>query len=228
MAVDYALWPTGDDVVAFLNSTNIAINISADSVLMDMRLNAVQTHIEYVTKRQFLKGSAGEERLFDGSGTSAMQLDDYIDVTKVELVNSVPTSSTEITDFVEPERKHYAKTRIYLFQGVPGLFHCHRFTSRFPEGYRNVRITAQWGYDTTIPEDVWYAALLLTASDIADSQSVSSFGKPLNWKEDDVSETYYQKSPGEAAGWRDTAEKTLKSYRRSLKSYLRDSKARVI
>ena len=125
-----------------------------------------------------------------------------------------------LTTTCRSDTKHYAKTRIYIRRGIPA-FQRQMYFNTFPEGQRNIRVTGQFGYGATIPEDVWYAALLLVASDIADSQAVQPTGAVLNWKEGDVSETYYSKMPSEVAGWMKRATKTVESRKRSPNAHAR-------
>lgn len=227
MAISYADWPTGEDIIDFMTKVGLVpSNLVAGDDGMLMRIDSMSASIEQKTKRQFVE-TASELRQFDGSGVQVQEVDDYTDITKIEIQQFGAVQGLELTEFVEKKREHYPKTRIYLRQGSGRVFWGNYFLDRFPEGYANIEVTALWGYAALIPKDVWFAHLLLVVSDVIDAEGMELQGRVLNWKEGDVSETYYPRPPSEAAGWEKHAWQIIDSHRRPFAHHKRRAKAKI-
>ncbi len=226
MAVVYTAWPTGAQVIDFLAKANLKpALLQASDDAMTMRLNAVAALIEQKAKRNFLQTASGVLRRFDGSGVQEQEVDDYVDVTKIEIVQFGAVQGLEVTDFLEHKAEHYPKTRIYMRQGTRP-FWGNFFLDRFPEGYANIEVTGTWGYGAEIPQDVWFANLLLVATSIMDMEGIQPQGSVLNWKEGDVSETFYPRPPSDAAGWEKFAWNTIMLHTESFGRKLRKRRAK--
>lgn len=224
---DYTAWPTGEDVIRYLTMYGLepSTMIEGDPTL-EAIVGASNRMITQQTKREFIE-STSELRRFDGSGVAEQEIDDYTNVTKVEVKQWGAVSGLDITEYVEQERKHYPKTRIYLRQGVRPSWGNY-FLDRFPEGYANVEVTATWGYGSTIPEDIWLAVCLKSCSLVADAVGLEKQGRVLNYKEGDVSETYYPRPPSAAAGWDQFIQTAIDLHRRPLARHVRKWRPKIL
>lgn len=78
----------------------------------------------------------GSTRIFDGSGTREIYIDDFIDLTQIDILDAegnVFSTYTASTDFQTFPSNKNPKESVRLRGG------------RFPSGYGNIQITAKWG-----------------------------------------------------------------------------------
>lgn len=103
-------------------------------------------------------GDAGEEyadeasaRIFDGTGTREIYIDDFIDITQIDILDSqgsVFSTFNTTTDYQTFPSNKNPKESVRLR------------STRFPQGYGNVQITAKWG-SGACPEGVIQVATAL-------------------------------------------------------------------
>lgn len=113
-------------------------------------IDAINAFIERYTGRVFTVDEEATPRLYDGSGTDEIYIDDAVEITKVEI------NDTETTDFTAYPYNRLPKTRIILNRAIYRL------------GNQNVRVTAKWGYPVT--PDLEFAATVMAAG-IINSQN---------------------------------------------------------
>lgn len=106
-------------------------------------IEAITTHIEKVTQRKFEVDTQPEEKLFDGNDRTILLVDDFTEITTIELGDKSITSDVIV----------------YPANSVPKykLFYKERFT----EGNQNIKINAKWGTEAT--EDVKLACTILVS-----------------------------------------------------------------
>lgn len=117
------------------------------------------SYIEKATNREYTV-SAEEERLFDGNGRNTLTIDDFTELTSVEINGS----AVDVTVYQANRLPKYKLQR----------------TAGFPKGEQNVAVTATWGQEPD--EDIKFACLVLTAGIILNqvngkksSESIGSY-----------------------------------------------------
>lgn len=198
MANVYTAWPTRANLATFLTGSNITPALT-DTDMLDGLIAAAAQRITKATNYQWVAGSAGEVRYYDGSGTGLQQIDEYVDVSAVEFVLYPQATGVSVTSFVEVSRNNFPNSLLQIYQGATHA--TVGYLDRFPKGRSNIKVTAQFGYASAIPYDVWMAVLKKSAADVSAMNAMAAQGKAVAWDEGDVSERYSDKSPGEAAGW---------------------------
>jgi hypothetical protein len=105
---------------------------------------------------EFATGTAGSVRYFDGSGNACLWVDEMagvpslVEVAEVgDLTNYTAWASNDymVWPYNNPP---YTRLDIDLMRGVKALW------TRYP---RSVKITAPWGFSTTVPEDLEQAVI---------------------------------------------------------------------
>lgn len=177
------------------------------------------------TKRQFLK-TTNEIRYFDGSGTSELEVDEYVDIVDINILYASPNvTPIPLVNWWEVERKNFAKCRIYVNQGAPWQMAAVNYVLRFPVGRANIKVTGDWGYAATIPAMVWEVIRQMAGTHLVHMTLLPSAGGktaigPLAlWKEAGIMEEYKKLLPEEAF-------RTHKLWRRVLRDYKRPTSIR--
>lgn len=216
MPYDFTTVPTTTELADLLGSIGLsALATSVDADLQDAYIGAAVASIEKATKRQFVAGSAGEIRYYDGSGTGQLEIDEYIDITAVEFVTFPTATEVSVTQYVEVEDQGVPKTRLQIYRGQPNF--TTTYYPEFPEGRRNIKVTGQFGYGSSIPKDVWLAMLYQAGSFIVDSNLIKSGGglPMVSWQNADREERYdVSGSITVRAGWKEQIDHTIARYRR--------------
>lgn len=131
------------------------IDVSFDTQI-DRWIEGVENMIDKITGRNFIADALASARVFDGDDTEELLIDDCTEITKVEVGNDdyggvfveVPATGSG-RYFTEPNN-HVAK-KVPIFK-VTLNGQC------FPCGKQNNRVTAKWGYSTTVPADIKFIA----------------------------------------------------------------------
>lgn len=110
---------------------------------------AVSAFIDKYTGRTFVTDEAPSERLFEGNSGQKLIIDDCIDVTKVEIGDRYGDNFEETTDYQAFPLNETPKTMLGLKNRGWGV------------GIH--RITANWGYSASRPDDIAFAATVLVA-----------------------------------------------------------------
>jgi len=126
----------------------ITIDPSFDDQVADW-IAKIESYIDSYTERNFKADSMASVRLYDGSGTGEVIIDDCVSIEKVEYGTETPFS--EIEEYITYPANAAPKTKIA------------RRYSVFPCGKQNVRITAKWGYSVEVPADIEFIATIFAA-----------------------------------------------------------------
>jgi len=119
-------------------------------------ITAAQQFIDNFTGRSFEATSA--IRYFDGSNLKDLFLDDFVSITAFDSLKTdgtVEKSLVENTDYYALPYNDTPKTHLRV--RPTGYY------GSFPSGTRNMKITASWGYSTTVPELIKNAATKIIA-----------------------------------------------------------------
>ncbi len=219
MAYDYTDWPLPADVFDLLTASNIDPVVTSADDLVQNWIDAAAQEMRKLTNRQFVAGSAGEIRYYDGSGTGMQTVDEFVDVTAVEFLMYPQVAGINVTYWYEKLSNGYPNTVLQIVQGPSNTNY--GYIAAFPRGRSNVKVTGTFGYGATVPVDVWNAVLQKAAASIAASNSLSAQGKLSKWVDGDVSEDYGAQMPGEVAGWLNDFKETARRYRRPYRELRR-------
>jgi hypothetical protein len=138
------------------------------SVAISVYIDQVSKLIEEETGRQFIADTSDSVRLFEVEYADAgdigrydavdrsVNIDEAVSVTKVEVKGGLTD------DFVEVARNYVLlypanktpKTRVYVDSGA---------STQLKVGQQNIKVTGKWGYSTSCPDDIKFAATVLTA-----------------------------------------------------------------
>lgn len=118
----------------------------------------IERLIDELTGRNFKADSTAGERLFNGDGSNELEIDDCVEITKVEVgQDEYGSSYDEISsgDYIKLPANAIAKN-----QPIKAI---HLKSGYFTEGLQNHRITAKWGYSAAVPGDITMVATLIVA-----------------------------------------------------------------
>ena len=231
MAYTYTAWPTLANLKALLlgahvDTTDPSFTLSDEYLQGILDARAEQTRIE--TSRQFVAGSAGEIRYFDGSGTGLQLVDEYVDITSVDVFYAPGAVFMSLANYYEVDQKPWGKEKIQVMQGLPNTPLA--WIQRFSEGRGNVKVTGTWGYGATIPPNVFLAVLQASAADAVQANSLTPQGQTKKYIDGDASEEWSGGSLGVSAGWLGKGslwEQMKKDYKRPLRSHINKSRAKL-
>lgn len=142
----------------------MVINISAGfHTQIEEWISAIEAWINTYCNREFETETA-TYKLYDGDGTKELLIDDITALTKIEILdedgNVDYTIDNVLYYFLYPANKTQ-KDRVVLNPSNSPI-------AWFPKGNQNVKVTADFGYSATVPEDIRLAATKLVAGIIAE------------------------------------------------------------
>ena len=143
---DYSAWPTLDDVEIVLAAAQITPS-NPVRARFDALSAAIQTEVARETRRQFVP--VQEDRLFDGSGTPVLDVDEIVTLDGIALLGGQSEVLGAITAYLVSEAGQPQMQISTARGGNPAFANC------FPSGRRNIKVSATWGYAATIPADLW-------------------------------------------------------------------------
>lgn len=130
----------------------IEIESAYEPVIQDY-IDAVTAFIERYTGRSFTTDEEATERVFDGTDTGEIFIDDAVEITEVKDGDNVIVAD----NYRLYPSNRLPKTRIIL----P--------SSNFSIGAQNIAVTAKWGFGA-VPKDLEFAATVMVAG-IINSQN---------------------------------------------------------
>lgn len=223
----YTAWPLQTDVEAKLAMGGITPRSTIDSAYYTAIIDAVAAGLQQKTKRQFLPGSAGEVRYYDGSGTGTQVVDEYITFTDITILGYAGYTGINFANCVESVTNLYPRTEILIARGgLPAIGRV--WLTLFPEGRRNIQVTGTWGYAQYIPADVWEAVRAEAAAWIAAETVYHQKGRIKKWMELDTLEDRDITLPGEAMGWHRLFKQVCADRRKPLQANLNQARRRMI
>ena len=174
---------------------------------IDSWIEAVSKQIEQQTNRVFIADAVASPRLYNGNNRQHLIIDDCIEVTKVEVGNNIWGDTFAEIDSTGINR-YYTLPTNNEEEGVPirkiGLR-----ARVWIEGHANHRITAKWGYSEEVPEDIEFAATVMTAG-IMNAKRDGGKGDVTSEKIGQYAVTYSDKQYKDL----EVAKEILESYKR--------------
>ena len=126
-------------------------------------IDAADTYIDNYCNRTFEQESA-TSKLYDGSGTSELLIDDLLTLTKIETLdedNDVDETLDSTDDYWLYPANETPKNRIKINTANASI-------AVFPKGHQNIKITGTFGQSTSVPEDIRLVATKLVAGIISE------------------------------------------------------------
>lgn len=161
-------------------------------------IDSVRAYIERYTGRIFTADDEASERIYDGTNSGELFIDDAVEVTEVKIGDTV----LDEDDYVQYPANRLPKTRIILPY------------KKFYRGAQNVTVTAKWGYGEEIPADLAFAATVMVAG-IINTQKAQSTDKAVRSETIGRYSVTYEDGSRQSHDFSD-ARKTLKLYRRMI------------
>ena len=116
-------------------------------------IEQAESHIDRYTGRNFIADAVASEKVYDGDNSDTLLIDEAVEVTKVEV------DDVEKTTYYQYPANALPKRKIRLSDDV------------FARGMQNVSVTAKWGYSVACPADISFAAMVLVAGIINNSNN---------------------------------------------------------
>lgn len=126
---------------------------------VDRWIEQIERYIDEETGRNFIADSALSTRLFDGSGTNKQLIDDCVEISQVKLSKDADPLEDESGSEAYFKYPNNARLRTPPVPYTRLELAC----GSFPRGKQNIRVRAKWGYSTSVPQDIKFAATVLVA-----------------------------------------------------------------
>lgn len=133
----------------------IDIDASFDDQV-DMWIEDIERFIDTETGRNFIADSEASARLFDGTDSDTIVIDDCVEVDTVEIGSDQFGSSFSSTE----NYLTFPANAVLKLEPIKGII---LKSDYFGEGTQNQRITAKWGYSVAVPGDIRMVATILVA-----------------------------------------------------------------
>ncbi len=118
-------------------------------------IDVVTAYVERYTGRTFAADTVATARIYDGTNSGELFIDDAVEITEIKVEDTV----LDEDDYVLYPANRLPKTRIILPYKL------------FYSGNQNITVTAKWGYGEEIPADLSFAATVMVAGIINSSNS---------------------------------------------------------
>ena len=145
------------------NLLMINIDASFNTQISDW-IEAAESFINNYCNRDSFELESDTEKIYDGSSTRELLVDDILTVSKIEMLDDdgdVNYTLDESTDWYLYPANKTPKTSIILNPSNAPI-------GIFVRGYQNIKITGTFGYATTAPKDIVLAATRIVAQIISD------------------------------------------------------------
>ena len=217
MAQNYTAWPVKADIDERLVSAGLTARSGTADAYYTQLVDAVVASLTKKTHRQFLKGSDGEVRYYDGNGTGELEIDEFVSFSAVQILGYVgPNLLLTLSNVASASTETFPKNRLIIFQSSLPQLNI-QYINFFPRGRRNIKVTGQFGYGPYIPDDVWMAVCGKVASIMAAERvQGGALGRTKKWIEGDASEERDLLLPGEAVGWERDYKDVINTYRKPM------------
>lgn len=138
------------------------LNESISSGGVDNIILYIEKLIDNFTGRNFKADTSASYRYYNGDGSQELNIDDCVEVSEVNIGSNYYGDSFDEVGTTGVDR-YYVLPNNYAAEGYP-IDKLHLRSRFFTLGFQNQKIKAKWGYSTTPPDDIIYAATVLVAS----------------------------------------------------------------
>lgn len=142
---------------------------------VDEWIESITRYIEQYTGRVFIADSTAKARLYDGNDRQILNIDDCVEVTKVEVGNNIwgDSFTEQVNTGSTPEYYTLPANDSSLEIPIRQIGLRNRL---WIAGHANHRITAKWGYSATVPEDIELATTILVSGIVNANRTGGSGG----------------------------------------------------
>lgn len=113
-------------------------------------IESVEQYIDNATGRNFKADTVSSVRNYDGDNTSLLIVDDFVELTQVQIDTDTPLAiNSEV--YAYPLNKK-PQNRLKYYGGY--------FPASTPG---SISVTAKWGYSVDVPSDIKFVAMVLVA-----------------------------------------------------------------
>ena len=231
MPSPYIAWPTVDDAEARLARAGVALRVPQGDPSLQATVDAVVDEIGHKTQRQFLAGPAGETRIYDGTGTAELEVDEMVALAGVSIIGLDFLPAYGLPDALLISGQGRPQTRIAVSRGslpaltplalYPGFFWV------FPAGRQNVAVTGTFGFAAAIPPALWDAACGEIALRLAEEAVFTQGGRVSELRGGDEAKKFALDGP-EATGWHRRFAQALRDWRRPDGRRLRNLRPQML
>lgn len=228
--IDYTAWPGAADVQDRLTAANVTLRVTA-TPRTQAAMSAVIAEISNRTQRQFVASVLPETRIYDGTGTAEMEVDEMVRLDAIAVVGlpssaGYPLAGARLTvEQGRPQTRLTVARGSVAAYGPAGVFA--PTLSLFPAGRQNIAVTGLFGYGAAIPADLWEAACGEMALRLAQEALFTPDGRVSLDRAGDE-ERRYKLDDATATGWHDLYSAALTSYKRPQGRRLRNARNRMI
>ncbi|MDR3708744.1 MAG: hypothetical protein P4L33_10610 [Capsulimonadaceae bacterium] len=235
MAADYTNWPVVGDITAQLASVGVSLRLTNDaaSARLQQISGDVTADVARRTCRQFVADPADTVRLFDGTGTAEIEIDEYVSFTSAQALGYQSYPGYPLANIVAVQEYGKPNTRLVRGQGSVPAYPTEAvlvpIPAIFPAGRQNIQVTATFGFAAAIPVDLWNAV----CGEIARRAGNEALFNPdggmvIEWQRGDGRERYAAGGL-DALGWGAVYERKVKvDYKRPAGRRLRNLKPKMI
>lgn len=226
---DYAAWPIENDVLGRLASAGIVVRTTAAAQEI---LDAVAAEVSRRTLRQFLPDGSDTSRVYDGTGTAEIEVDEMVSLTQVAVIGYEAAPGYILANTFLVGEQNKPQTRIVCARGsLPALVaegFIAPFPYIFPLGRQNVEVTGKFGYADLIPADLWECVCGEMAYRMALEAIFKPGGRVTLDQRGDVKKQYALAEPA-FMGWHDRFEWAMswRGYKRPAGRRLRNLRSRM-
>jgi hypothetical protein len=230
---DYSDWPVEADGQLLLDSCAVTTRLTTDDFTARFgRLRAaVAARIFRRTHRQFVAGATDEERFYDGTGAAEQEVDEMVSLTSVQVIGLQSDPGYTLDNTLLVQEQALPRTRIIVAQGSLPAYATNAaflpYRTIFPVGRQNIKVTGQFGFAATIPEDLWEGCCGEIMYLMSQEVLFRPIGRVQTLKTGDNSTTYHLDSAA-ITRWHDGFVQALKDYRRPPGRRLRAMAPRMI
>lgn len=127
---------------------------------IDEWIIAMSNQVSLLTNREWLADDTEypEIRYFDGTGCSYLRIGEAVEIDSIEIGEDYAEDFEAVTDYITYPYNSSPITKLIRKDGV------------WDRGIKNIKITGNFGYAITVPEDIKFAVAVLVAG-IINAQS---------------------------------------------------------
>lgn len=149
------------------NYLMIDISSTFDTVISNW-ISAAEAYIENYTGRTFEKETA-VSKLYDGDGTDELLVNDLLTLTKIEILDEDGDVDYTIDDTTEyylypapttPFTRPYTSIVLNIYNAP---------VTKFLKGRQNIKVTGNFGYADTVPQDIKMVAVKIVSGFIEEN-----------------------------------------------------------
>jgi len=214
----YTAWPTVADMDTRLADAGITLRASVTSDRKQELLAAVVAEVGHRTGRQFLPDASDTTRVYDGSGTAELEVDEMVSLTSVAVIGLQSDPGYSLSDVTLVDEPGQPRNRLVTGRGsLPALARSGAawpVRHSFPAGRQNIRVTGKFGYAAAIPADLWSAVADEAAARLAAEALFRPSGQVQEWREADVMKRFRLVDAGDGTRWTPRFREALCRYRR--------------